>query len=479
MGLAFGTSGWRAVIAEEFTFANVRRVCRAIGEHVLAADQTARDGGRPPEAEAATLLVAHDTRFMSERFARIAADTLAEAGVRTLLCGGPAPTPAVACHVLRHRLAGAVAITASHNPPEYNGVKFTPASGAPALPEVTRAIEARIAGADEPALPATAAHPAAVVDAGVDPRPDYLDQIAGLADLDPIRKARCPVVLDPLYGATRGYLDAVFGRADVRFQLLHHWRDAYFGGRRPDPDAQGLRELRTAVGEGDAVLGLATDGDGDRFGVIDEDGTFVAPNLVLPLLLDYLARTRQWRGAVARSVATTHLVDAVAAEHGLAVRETPVGFKYIGDLLAHGAVVFGGEESAGLSIVGHVPDKDGVLACLLVAEMVARTGKSLADLTDAVFRRVGPRHSARLDLAVTAAVSYRLTAVLAAPPERLAGVAVRDVNRIDGCKLLLADGSWLLIRPSGTESIVRCYGEAASPARLEALMAAGRRLLSA
>ena len=481
MSLGFGTSGWRAVLADDFTFANVRLVCRAIAEHVTA------DGARATAVGAPVLLVGYDTRFLSERFAHAAAQALAAGGAHPLLCDGPAPTPAVAAYVVRHRLAGAVMITASHNPPEYNGVKFTPASGAPALPETTRAIEARIAalvgGAQPHAEPRSP--PGEEMRVGgtgareVDPRPQYLDQLAQLADLDAIRRARLSIVVDPLYGATRGYFDAMFGRAGVRFRVLHHWRDPYFGGRRPDPDAEGLRDLCTAVAESDAVLGLATDGDGDRFGVVDEDGTFVSPNLLLALLLDHLARTRGWRGAVARSVATTHLIDAVAAEHGLEVRETPVGFKYIGELLADGAVVFGGEESAGVSISGHVPDKDGMLACLLAAELVARTGQTLGELTEALFRRVGARHSGRVDLAGTDAVAARLAAVLADPPSHLAGVAVREVTRIDGCKLLLDDGAWLLLRRSGTEPLVRCYAEAGSPGQLDAVLAAARQLLRA
>ena len=476
--LRFGTSGWRAVTGDEFTTANVRLVSRAIAEYVRASVPHA-PAGEPP-----TVLVGYDTRFLSERFARTAADALAAAGVRPLLCAEPTPTPAVALQVLRRKIAGAVTITASHNPPEYNGVKFTPSWGGPALPETTRAIEARIdalvdADAREESrreVPPPPAVPGAAT--LIDARPEYLDQLARLVDLDAVRRARPSLVLDPLYGATRGYLDAIAGRAGARFTVLHAWRDAYFGGRSPDPSADGLRELRTAVAEGDAVLGLATDGDGDRFGVVDEDGAFVSPNVVLPLLLDYLARTRGWRGgAVARSAATTHLIDAVAAEHGLAVHETPVGFKYIGELLSRDTAVFGGEESAGLSIAGHVPDKDGVLACLLVAEMVSRTGAGLAELTAALFRRVGPRYSARADFAVTDAVAARVAALLADPPALVAGLRVRDVSRLDGCKLLLENGAWLLVRPSGTEPVVRCYGEAPTPELLDALMAAARRLL--
>ena len=473
----FGTSGWRAVLGEEFTVANVRLVCRAIAEYVR---ETVGSAGGVPE-----ILVGYDTRFLSERFASVAAETLADGGVRPLLCEAATPTPAVAFHVLRCRLAGAITITASHNPPEYNGVKFTPAWGGPALPETTQAIEARIgalarAGGSAAAAPA-AAGPQAARSAPrlVDARPDYLNGLAHLVDLEAIRRRRLCVVVDPLYGAARGYLDQLLGRAGARLTVIHQMRDPYFGGRRPDPDETGLRELATAVSEGEAELGLATDGDADRFGVVDEDGTFVAPNLVLGLLLDYLAVTRGWRGGagVARSVATTHLVDAVAAAHGLAVHETPVGFKYIGARIADGSAVFGGEESAGLAITGHVPDKDGVLACLLVAEMVARTGKGIREQLEALFRRVGSYHGDRVDIAANPSVGVRLAAVLADPPTTLAGVAVRAVSRLDGCKLVLADGAWFLLRPSGTEPLVRCYAEAGSPERLVAVLAAGRQLL--
>lgn len=471
----FGTSGWRAVIGEEFTVANVRLVCRGIAAYVRETN---------PEV-APEVLVGYDTRFLSERFARAAADALAGWGLRTLLSETATPTPAVAFHVIRRRLAGGVTITASHNPPEYNGVKFTPAWGGPALPEATRAIEAHIDAlarkevADASAGGMSRSNHEAPAPPLIDLRSEYLRGVARLVDLDAIRQRGLAVVIDPLYGASRGYLDELLRRAGARVSVIHDVRDPYFGGRRPDPDEVGLRELATAFSGSAANLGLATDGDADRFGVLDAGGTFVAPNLVLGLLLDYLAATRRWQGGVARSVATTHLVDAVAAAHGLTVHETPVGFKYIGARLADGSAVFGGEESAGVSIAGHVPDKDGVLACLLVAEMVARTGKTLREQVTALFRRVGEYHSSRLDIAVTDAVSARLAALLADPPTTLAGVAVREVNRLDGCKLLLADGSWLLLRPSGTEPLLRCYAEAASSRRVNEILSAGRQLLGA
>ncbi len=259
--------------------------------------------------------------------------------------------------------------------------------------------------------------------------------------------------------------------------ILHHWRDPYFGGFRPEPTDETLQELKDTVSKEGAHLGLATDGDGDRFGVVDADGTFIQANLILAVLLDYLIKSRQWTGAVARSVATTHLIDAVATHHGLSVHETPVGFKYIGELLAKNEIVFGGEESAGLSIKGHVPEKDGILAGALVAEMVAFTGKTIQSLLNDLFERVGVLESTREDLTISDHMQEQVKNIIERPPTTFAGTEVTQVNKLDGCKWLLPDGSWYLIRPSGTEPIVRCYGEAKSVERLEEIMKFGRELL--
>jgi phosphoglucomutase len=282
--------------------------------------------------------------------------------------------------------------------------------------------------------------------------------------------------MDPLYGTSRGYLDDFLRKAGTKMAVLHHWRDPYFGGLRPEPTPTTTEELQETVRREGAHLGLATDGDADRFGVVDQDGTFIEPNLILALLLDYLAATRQWTGGVARSVATTHLIDHVAVQYGLAVHETPVGFKFLGQLLAKEEVVMGGEESAGMSIAGHVPEKDGILACLLVTEMVAKMGKSIKDLLADLFRRVGPLYSKRVDSQVTDPMRESLNRALEDPPATFAGSRVVQVNKLDGCKLLLENGSWFLFRPSGTEPIVRCYGEANTPERLEQVMKAGREL---
>ncbi|RMH32226.1 MAG: phosphoglucomutase/phosphomannomutase family protein [Nitrospirae bacterium] len=468
--IKFGTSGWRAILADEFTFSNVRIVTQGIAQYL-----------RQEKIGQLGVIVGYDSRFLGELFARTAAEVLAAHGIPAFLCDRETPTPTIAYHVVKHQLAGGINISASHNPPEYNGVKFTPSWGGPALPETTRAIEQRIQpllhGEHIKWLPWERAQADGLV-RWYDPRPEYLTALEGLIDCQRIRERGLRIVMDPFYGTTRGYLDEFLRRyAGAKLAVLHHWRDPYFGGGRPDPSAQTLRELRETVRQEKAHLGVATDGDGDRFGVVDADGTFIEPNVILALVLDYLVAHRKWKGGIARSVATTHLIDLVAAYHGLTVYETPVGFKYIGELLAKGAVILGGEESAGLSIQGHVPEKDGMLACALVTEMVAVTGKTIQELVMDLYHRVGRVWTRREDLPITSRMRELLDQKLEHPPSSLAGMEVVDVNRLDGCKLILSDGSWFLLRPSGTEPIVRCYGEAKTAEQLERIMRAGRTWL--
>lgn len=468
--IKFGTSGWRAILADAFTFRNVRIVTQGIAQY-LRQEKIGQQG----------VIVGYDSRFLGELFAKTAAEVLAAHGIPALLCDRETPTPTIAYHVVKHQLAGGINISASHNPPEYNGIKFTPSWGGPALPETTRAIEQRIQpllhGEHIKWLPAERAQAEGML-RWYDARPEYLAALEALIDCQRIRECGLRIVMDPFYGTTRGYLDEFLRRyAGAKLAVLHHWRDPYFGGGRPDPSAQTLRELRETVRQEKAHLGVATDGDGDRFGVVDADGMFIEPNVILALVLDYLVTHRGWKGGVARSVATTHLIDLVAAHHGLTVYETPVGFKYIGELLAKGAVILGGEESAGLSIQGHVPEKDGMLACALVTEMVAVTGKTLQELAMDVYHRVGRVFTRREDIPITARMREVLNRKVEQPPSSLAGMEVVEVNRLDGCKLILSDGSWFLLRPSGTEPIIRCYGEAKTPEQLERIMRAGHTWL--
>lgn len=471
-GIKFGTSGWRGIIAEDFTFAGVRAVGQAIGEYVVAEEPGAKGRG---------LVVGYDPRFLSEAFAAETAGVLAAQGIRVFLTDRDTPTPVIAYEIIRRRAAGGIIITASHNPPEWNGVKFSAAWGGPALPVATKRIEARadaILAEGGGSGPRPGGGEASRLIERIDPRESYLARLRTLVDLSAIRQARLKVAVDPLYGSGRGYLDRLLQEAGCDVILLHDQRDPYFGGRPPEPSAEGLRELAARVVESGAHLGVATDGDADRFGLVDADGSFLEPNYFLGLLLGHLVSGRGWTGGVARSVATSHLVDAVAGRLDIPVFETPVGFKYIGELIAQDKVVLGGEESAGLSVRGHVPEKDGILACLLAAELVAvHGGGRLAEQLQALYAEVGTILTRRVNCHLPPTAVAGLGARLDEAPKRLADRAVIQVNRLDGVKMILEDGSWLLVRPSGTEPVVRLYAEASTERQLEALIGEGQRLI--
>jgi alpha-D-glucose phosphate-specific phosphoglucomutase len=458
--ISFGTSGWRGLLAEDFTFANVRAVTQAIAEYV-------RDEGPASRP----VVVAHDTRFLAEEFGRAVAEVLAGNAIAVILSRHPYPTPAVAWEILQRGAAAAVNVTASHNPHPWNGIKFSPSSAGPALPETTARIEKR--------ANALLADPAAVRRATSEQwrglvREEvlghaYREQIGRLVDLAAVGKRRMRVVVDPLHGTSAGLLDSILAGAGAEVIVQHDRRDPYFGGGRPEPEGVSLVPLVERVRREKAQLGLATDCDADRFGVVDADGTYFSPNLVLSLLVGYLAETRGWQGRVGRSVATTQLVDLAARDAGLDVVETAVGFKFLGDLLIRGEIVMAAEESGGLAISGHVPDKDGILACLLAAEMVARRGKSLRQLLDDLFARVGARYPERRDFSWSGG-KPALEKCLAKVGARLAGRRIVDTVDLDGKKFVLEDGSWALARASGTEPIIRLYVESAEKARGGALL---------
>ena len=470
--IKFGTSGWRGVMAEDFTFTGVRAASQAIAEYVK---------GQGPGAPAQGVVVGYDTRFLSEAFAAQASRVLTAQGVRAFLCVRDTPTPVVAYEILRRRAAGGIIITASHNPPEYNGIKFSAAWGGPALPAATRQIEERanaiLTGPRVGEMPLPEAEAKGLLER-VDPQPAYLARMRELVDLPTIREGRLKVVMDPLHGSATGYLDALLRDAGCEVTLLHSWRDPTFGGRSPEPSQDHVQELAFQVVETGAHLGLATDGDADRFGLVDADGSFLEPNYFLGILLYHLVKTRGWTGGVARSVATSHLVDAVARRLSIPVYETPVGFKFIGELIAKDQVVLGGEESAGLSVKGHIPEKDGILACLLAAELVASRGRArLKTLLQELYAEVGTVLTKRLNYHLEPGAVERLRERLQQPPGSLADLAVVEVNRLDGVKMILEDGSWLLLRPSGTEPVVRLYAEAPTEGQLSALIAGGEALI--
>ena len=454
--IKFGTSGWRGLIADDFTFANIRLAVTAIAGHVNS------------KTKNPTILVGYDPRFYSEEFSQLAVDILNHHGIRTQLCDTFTPTPAIAYEITRRKLDGAINFTASHNPAHYHGLKFSSADAGPALPEVTKDIEARVVKLlKKDAQSAADADKSAAAKRGanelVNLRENYLLRIEQLVRFDVLRQAKTKFVTDALHGCGAGYLDGVLTRNGVTVQAMRLNRDCLFDGTGPDVSEENLAPLRNAVLDSGATAGLATDGDADRFGIIDRDGTWIQPNHILALLYDYLVETRQWKMPAARSVATTQMIDAVAKHHGQKTYQTPVGFKYIGQLIREDKIAMGGEESAGLTISGHVPEKDGILACLLVAEMLAARGGSIEEQVAAMFKKLGREFwPVRENMHLSDEQKANAVKRVAIDASTLLGRKIVSVDRTDGAKFVFEDGSWMLLRLSGTEPLLRLYVEADS-----------------
>jgi alpha-D-glucose phosphate-specific phosphoglucomutase len=446
--IKFGTSGWRGVIAEDFTFANVRRAVTGMARYV-----------RSVKLQGARVIVGRDPRFLGEVFVGMASDILQAHGITPLVIAEPAPTPAISYTVTRLQTDGAINFTASHNPSEYNGIKFSTPDGAPAMVDVTKKIEAEIEAFDreDTGTPPSASNGKAET---IEVRQAYLKRLSEILDLAAIKKAGLKVAFDPLYGAGQGYPDTLLREAGISVTTIHDRRDVLFGGHPPEPDDHVLSELRATMKRAGAGIGISTDGDADRFGILDADGSFVSPNHVIALLFDYLVETRGWKNGVAKSVVTTNLINALAEHHKVELHETPVGFKYIGELIKQDKIAIGGEESAGLSVRYHVPEKDGVLAGLLCCEMVARRGAPLRAQLDALFGKFGSYFPMRENFRLTPEVKAQFTSKSGEDPKDFAGRKVREAVRKDGLKLVLDDGSWVCFRLSGTEPVVRVYSEA-------------------
>ena len=464
--IKFGTSGWRGIIGEDFTFENVRVATHGVASYLKKSQQ-----------KGTGVVIAYDTRFLSEKFASEAARIFAFNDIHAFLCNRDVPTPCVSFETVRRKAMGAINFTASHNPPEYNGLKFSTSNGAPALPEVTKQIEKEIHALQERGEKFDVYEKAEQIET-IDPKDRYLAELRNKVDVDVIRKSGLRIAVDSLYGTARDYLDYFLLEAGVEVHVIHNYRDPYFGGFSPECNEKNLGELRKIMTNEKFHLGLATDGDADRFGIIDERNRFVSANTILALLAVYLKRHRNIPGGLARSVATTHLMDAIAKKLDVPLYETPVGFKYIGELILADKIAFGGEESAGMSMYRHLPEKDGVLACLLVAEMVARTGKGIHQLTEEMHEEFGTYFSKRMDMKLTPQLKETLASKLANPPKEVEGLKVRNVNTTDGVKLIFDDQTWLLFRLSGTEPVARVYAEACSPKDLKKVLDAGKKFVA-
>ena len=462
--IKFGTDGWRAVIAEEYTFENVRACAQGVAAY-LKANGLADRG----------LVVGYDTRFASEDFAQAAAETAAAHGVDVALCDRACPTPAVSYNVLARKAGGGIVITASHNPGRWNGFKYKPDYGGSASPEVVEELEAHIAEAQRGGSGTGSAKGTVTTFDSIGP---YLEQLSTRADLDAIRQSGFDVVVDSMHGVGAGLTAQLAGGGKTRVTELRAERNPAFPGMaQPEPIAHNLAPLTAAVAGSDAAVGLATDGDADRLGLVDEHGVFVTQLQTLALLALYLLEVRGERGALVKSITTTNMLYRLGEIYDAPVFETPVGFKHLGPVMLRENALIAGEESGGYGFRGHVPERDGILSGLYILSMMAALGKKPAELIEYLYEKVGPHHYDRIDLTFDAAEKDAALARLeSAAPKALGGTEVSSIDKRDGFRFLLADGSWSLVRFSGTEPLMRVYCETSSPARVRELLAETRSL---
>ena len=457
--ITFGTSGWRAVIAEEFTFDNVLLCVQGICDHLKD-----RYNGQRGE-----VIVGYDTRFLSKEFAGFTAGILKKNGFIPLLTDRDAPTPVISSQIQHRGALGGINFTASHNPYRYNGIKFSPSHGGPAEEEVTRDIECKIAAIDQDALKRAMALITDGECRAFDPRPEYIERLNQKIDFQAISSIKEKLYVDCLHGTARGYLDTLLAQTGCSVESLHADLNPFFGGSSPEPSDENLGLLKEKVRSTPGSFGLAADGDADRFGIIDQGGCYVTNNNVLLIVMDHLRRNKKYEGVVVRSAATTRALDALARHYGIEIVETPVGFKHIGAVIARQPVIVGGEESGGLSIGGHVPEKDGILACLLMAEAFAMNGKNFSQTLNDIFTIIGPFYNARINIGIDSEKREAILAYFRDWTRNLADLSVVSFRDSYGLEYMTADGSWFMLRGSGTEPIVRCYIETREPHKMEIL----------
>ena len=464
--IKFGTDGWRGIIAEDFTFANVRLVARAVADYL---EQT----GLGKKG----LIIGYDTRFASADFARAAAEVIAASGTRVYLCDRPLPTPVISYGVLARKAGGAVIITASHNAPRWNGFKIKTTEGASAPTEVITLIEeniARLAGSPPPE-----SGPQGEAVDYIDLAPPYFKQMESLVDLPALRQAGLKVVIDSMYGAGAGYLRTLLEGGSSRLAEINGQPNPNFPGiERPEPIMPNLAGLSSRVVTETGSVGLATDGDADRIGIIDENGNFLNQLQVYALLALYLLDVRRRRGPIVKTITSTSMLYRLGKLYDVPVIETPVGFKYIAPVMVREKAIIGGEESGGFGFRGHVPERDAILAGLYFLDFMVKTGKTPSQLLEYLYEKVGPHYYNRLDVAFPKDERRGMTRRLEeSQPPRINGTAVVKKDTFDGFRFTLADDSWLLIRFSGTEPLLRIYAEASSQTTVERLLQAGKKLV--
>ena len=472
MKIKFGTDGWRGIIADDFTFDNVR-ICAQGLAHYL------KDHGGPSRG----LVIGYDTRFASDQFAQVVAEVMAANSIPVYLCQNAAPTPVISFSIKQLGTAGAVIITASHNPAHYNGFKFRPDYAGAASDSVLEQVQAAIGQVIGGIVPVQWVELPVAVQGGIvkyyDPWPDYFRNVASLVNLDRIRQASLRVVVDPMYGAGMGYFPRLLADSKVYVKEIHGECNPGFPGMRaPEPVAENLGELRRAVIARDAHLGLANDGDADRLALVDDKGEFVDNFMIYPLLLYYLLAVRGACGTIVKTVATSSLVDRIAERFGAVVHTTGVGFKHIAPAMLETQAIMGGEESGGYAFGDHLPERDGILAGLRILDMLAQTRRSLSALIMDIRAEFGVHYYQRRDWAFEPRRQQQVREAIATiRPDQVAGQSVVRVWTVDGLRFDLADGSWLLLRLSGTEPLIRVYAESLAEVRTERLITEGLGLL--
>jgi phosphomannomutase len=481
MPIHFGTDGWRAVISDTFTFANLRMVAQAIADAILAEHRNsgALNLDRSPNLE---VVVGFDTRFLSDRYAADVARVLAANNIKVFLAQADCPTPAISFATYKQQAAAGIMITASHNAPRYNGIKLKSTYGASAPSEQCRRVEVYLNDNEERGrgpnqLDFDQAREMGMIER-FNPIPQYYEHLRTVIDFNAIAENPLNIVVDSMYGSGRGVIKGILQGTGCEVYEIRSEMNPGFGGVHPEPIGRYLGPLASAISTGQGVLGLATDGDADRIAAMDERGNFVDPHKIMALTLKHLVEKRGMSGAVVRTVSTTRMIDRLAEKYGLKLYETPVGFNYIADLMMTEDILLGGEESGGISFKGNIPEGDGILMGLAVLELVAANGGSLYELVESLLKEVGPAHYARTDLRLKRPVSKsRMTERLAQEtPSQIGGESVVETITRDGCKYLLKDDSWLLIRPSGTEPVLRVYAEGRTPEMVEALLGYGEQV---
>ena len=467
MEIKFGTDGWRAVIGDDFTYDSVRTAAQGIAQYL-------RSKPNP------TAVVGYDTRFASDLFAREVASVLAGNGVRVLLIDAPAPTQVSSYAILDRKASGAVVITASHNPYYFNGLKYKPEYAGSASPEVTDRLEREIEQVQNGSPVRRARFEEAQSNGLIeifDPGPAYVAQVNRMVSLDGIRQAGLRILHEPMYGAGQGYVRRLLSGGRTQVDEIHAERNPAFGGLHPEPIPPNIDQALERMRAGRYDLGIANDGDADRVGIVDETGRFINQLQVMALLLMYFVEKRGLKGDVVRSLTETARVDRLAERWGLKVHETKVGFKYIGPLLSETKAILGGEESGGFAFRGHIPERDGILSGIFFADMIVQYGQPLSRILSHLEDLVGPhayaRHDIHLEREDYAKRRSELYGVLQKEaPTSLAGEPVVRSRTDDGFKYYLADGSWVLVRFSGTEPLIRVYSESSTAQRVQALLGA-------